>query len=293
MPPRPSKDSARLRVLTGEERLAFARQVVRESSSPAAVLDALGILDAAGDPSLRGSIIQRYGSCDARNDPGCVVRTELIRLLRGHALAADVPLLDAACRTYEFVPPEKDEVAGGVRGAALLCLGDLDPNLAEYHAVRLLTDKYTAPMSGEPAVTSVRLLRERDQLLPLYGYAAGASGTQVEVLAECLRSLTVVPGSVARELVERHLHDESNEQVLLALFDLLLEHPDRRGTAGLVLDFLRTTSRIDLFRYVVTAIVAGRDPDLLDLVQELGAGFSPGTPRGEILAEALALLPPA
>ncbi|MBO0682912.1 MAG: hypothetical protein J2P45_07135 [Candidatus Dormibacteraeota bacterium] len=280
-------------MLTGEERLAFARQVVRESASPPAVLDALAILDAAGDPLLRESIIHRYGSCQPRDDPGCVVRSELIRFLRTRAVASDVPLLDEVCRTYEFVPPDADEVAGDLRRAGLLCLADLDPSLAEYHAVRLLTDKYTAPMSGEPAVTSVRLLRDREQLLPLYAYASGAVRTQVEVLAECLRSLTVVPGSVARELAERHLHDDTNEQVLLALFDMLLEHPDRRAAADLVLDFLRTTSRMDLFRYVATAIVAGRDPDLIHLVQELGAGSPPGTPRGEILAEALALLPPA
>jgi len=121
------------------------------------------------------------------------------------------------------------ELADGIAAIdGAVVLNDVDEQLAAYHAVRLLTDEHTSPLSGEPAITAAQTLAMQGQYLPLYGYAVRTDATSPEIVAECLRSLKGVPLSVLRPLVDRYIASP-HEIIVLGLFELLLEHPEKRG----------------------------------------------------------------
>jgi hypothetical protein len=142
-------------------------------------------------------------------------------------------------------------------------------------------------MSGEPAVTAARLLAMREQLLPLYGIAAGGGGT-AEVRAECLRGLIGLPVSLVLRLLDQY-RDEKDNTVVVGLFDLVLGHASRSAFADFVGSFLDRTQSIDLYRFVVNSIVASRDPVLIDLLRRPD-GPGETSPKGIVLREALGLM---
>ena len=265
-----------------------ALRTVRAAKTPDAVGAALETLP-DGDAEVREVLLARYrglGAQPSRRDPGCHLRVALLQGLRRHALPADVDVLEAAVRTYEMLPPGPQEVAGGLRAAALLALSDLDDRLASFHAVRLLADPYTSRLSGEPAVTAVRLLAAQGQALPLYQHLLGqeASG---EVALECLRALTEAPASVVQALAEESRR-RRDELVLLGLVDLLLGHPEKERLAPILIALVTESEQMDVVRYAAAAIVAGREPTLIEGLRSR-AGLAGR--RGELVREALALLP--
>jgi hypothetical protein len=273
MPP-PTTPAAKLDALRDladrpAERAAYATRLVQQGKNPEVVLAA------------------RYAFCDAngaRRDPGGTLRAALLRALRPIADADDLPLLERAVTTYEFL---YGEAAGDLRAAGLLTLNQVDDELAGYHAVRLLTDEHTSTMSGEPAVTAVRLLAAQRQFLPLYAYVTRAGGTIGDVTAECLRTLTALPPSLLREVVERY-RESQDEIVLLGLFDLLLAHPAGGSYRDLLIVFLRTTPLLNIYRYLVTTLVAGRHEEMIGQLRALAeVERHPG--KAALLREALAL----
>jgi hypothetical protein len=78
-----------------------------------------------------------------------------MKALRPVAHLTDRSLAEHAAMTYEFLPPKREECAGGLRIAGLSLLETIDVALASYHSVRLLNDPYTSRMSGEPALARV------------------------------------------------------------------------------------------------------------------------------------------
>jgi hypothetical protein len=83
------------------------------------------------------------------------------------------------------------------------------------------------------------------------------------VTAECLRSLAAIPPSLLPPLVERYRASEE-EIVLLGLFDLLLAHEARDDYTDFVFEFLRDTAQYNIYRYLVSVLIAGRDTALID-----------------------------
>src|SRR5215831_2745875 len=182
------------------------------------------------DPDLRATVLthyQRLAAEPTRRDPGAHVRAAFLRALRLVALPEDVAMLERATAVHEYLPPGPQEVAGGLRAAALVTLAHLDERLAGFHAVRLIADPdpLTPTMSGEPALTAVRVLAAQDQLTVLYGWLASAGPKAPEPVAEALRSMTVAPVSIVLDLVER-MRSSRDEVLLLGLFDMLLAIPD-------------------------------------------------------------------
>ena len=258
------------------------------AKNPEAIASAVGMFGDSADPRIRQVIAQNYATLNAqprRRDSGCFQRTALVRALRGRATADDVGLLETALWTIEIIG--RFDAASELRAASLVTLNDIDGALASFHAVRLLSDAHE--MSGEPAVTAVRLLARRDELLPLYGLVVSGGGTP-EVKAECLRGLTTLPVSLVVRLLE-HYRDEKDNAVLLGLFDLLLGHPSRAEFAGFIASFLDRTQSIDLYRFVVNSLVASRDPALIALLHRPD-GPGEKSPKGTVLSEALGLMKP-
>jgi hypothetical protein len=172
---------------------------------------------------------------------------------------------------------------------AIVALAELDDEVARFHATRLLADEHTDPMSGEPALTAVRVLATLEALLPLYYYVMQPPAQGLpELLSECLRGLTALPPSLVPAIVERHGASPS-DIVLAGLFDLLLGHEQRPLARDYLLDFLRASHRHAAYHYLAALIAATSKahllPDLLDI-----ARYEQNRARLEILVEVLAVL---
>ncbi len=274
---RSSRDTKlkQLRALANEPaaRAALALELATSEKRLDILLPALKILAAQPEQEYRSVLIERYGYFDAdgvKRDQGCHTRSTILDALRPIALQDDVGLLERAALTYEFLPPHRSEVAAGLRAAGLMCLFEIDHELATWHAVRLLQDPYTAPMSGEPALTAVRVLASCGKVLPLYQLACQAGDHIPDVVAECLRNLTQLPPPLLPSLVERHLASEDGI-VLVGLFDLLLVHESWEEHRATIRDFLGATRSADLFHYLVMAIIASRKPQLIDDLVRMAA----------------------
>ena len=248
--------------------LDYVAQCFERDADAAVIKAALAVLAAGEYPQLRPLLLAKFRYCagdPSRRDQGGGIRSLILHTLRPLVQPADIPLLEQAASTYEFL---FGEAAGDLRAAALLTLNEVDDNLASYHCARLLIDPYTSIMLGEPAATAVRILAAQGQTLPLYGYLIREQGGIADVLAECLRSLTVLPASLLPPLVERYLTSE-DEIVLLGLFDLLLARPDRPDYQAHLLEYLRDTTLYNSYRYLITAIIASRDEPFIAALARL------------------------
>ena len=286
---------ARLRALADQpaERFALALRYVEQERNADTVIAALALIESAADERARPVLLARYADCDhdgARRDPGGAIRIAVLRALRPIAWRDDATLFVRAATTYEH---RYGEVAGDLRAAGLLNLSEVDADLAGFHAVRLLHDQHTSPMSGEPALTAARVLAAIDQPLPLYTCVLREvrrppdrePDLPSEVLGECLRGLTALPVTLVPPLIA-HFRESRDEVVLLGLFDLLLEHPARAEFAPVVREFLRTTTFLDLYRSLVATLIAGRDPAWLGELRQMARDERhPG--KAAVLREAL------
>lgn len=299
MPPRhsPSPRLAQLQQLTGAAQAALAAETVAREKDVRAVRAALTVLTERPTLSARAALIGRFEHLMAdgvKRDAGTYLRAAILAALRPVALPEDAPLLERAARTYEFLPPTRSEEAHQLRSAALVTLNEVEPRLAGLHAVRLLADPHTSPLSGEPALTAARLLAAQEQLLPLYFYALHQAAPQSDVLAECLKSLAGLPEALALELVMRHGVSQ-DEVVLVGVVDLALEFEPVDWVRGL----MAATRKYAVYHYLVTRLATShaprwwallaeaaaneRDERKLALIEEaLGLGRS-----GKLLSEAL------
>ena len=270
-----------------DQQAARALQLVERERNVEVVLAALAVLARRDDPALRPLYLRRYAYYDSngvRRDPGGTLRIALLKALRPYALPDDAALGERAATTSEYL---YGEAAGDLRAAGLLVLNDADDRLAGYHCVRLLTDEHTSMLSGEPALTAARLLAAQGQLLPLYAYVSRGERGVSDVVAESLRSLTTLPASLLPPLVARY-RESDDEIVLLGLFDLLLAHEAHAGYTGFIFDFLRATPLLNIYRYLVNALVARRDSALITALERLAA-TEQGRDTAETLREARAL----
>ncbi|HMA33769.1 MAG TPA: hypothetical protein VKY74_04745 [Chloroflexia bacterium] len=275
---------------TPAAQVRYAMELLDRERGFRVVAAALAVLAAHPGPGTRASVLPVYAYYDAdgvKRDPSCELRVAALTALQPVAEAADSALAERAVTTYEFLPPTRAESATSIRAAGLLLLAGLDPPAASYHAVRLLTDPYTARMSGQPALTAARVLADQGQTLPLYYYAVDPRDSPAEVRAECLRSLSAIPATLLAGLVAQY-RETREDLVLAGLFDLVLEHPAGPEYAAWIAEFLHTTRRYPVYHYLVTALVATRQPTLIALL--LAAGQDESDPRKrEILAPALDL----
>ncbi len=285
----PTDKIAQLRQLadTPAEQLEYALQLVKTESHLELLQAALAIITEVAEPKARPVLLERYRYYDSdgtKLDPGCYLRVAILQALQPLARVEDIPLLERAVSTYEYLPPGRGEVAIGLRAIGLVTLNEIEETLAGYYATRLLIDPQTSKMSGEPAVTAAKVLATQGQYLPLYAYAIREGESRPEVVGECLRSLTRLPSSLLPTLIDRY-EDSNDEIMLLGLFDLLLTHPDNAKYTGFIFDFLAETRLLNLYRYLVIDLVARKQQD--DLKKLLASTKDPT--RTKILQEALGI----
>ncbi|MEA3335134.1 MAG: hypothetical protein U9R25_04440 [Chloroflexota bacterium] len=174
-----------------------------------------------------------------------------------------------------------------LRAGALFILNDIADHLAGYHAARLMVDPHSDDMSGEPALTAVRILGSQDQILVLFMYAMSGSGTLPEVTSECLRNLTGIPTTLLPAIIGR-FKDTKNSAILVGLYDLLLEHEEGPQALDFLEESLLTLSDLDLYHYLVIALMTRREAALTNLVLR-SARFETDPGKIDLLREILAL----
>lgn len=256
------------------------------AKNPEAIGSAAGMFGESVDARIRKAIAEKYAYLHAeprRRDSGCFQRLALVRALRGRATIDDIRLLETALWTHEIIG--RFDSASDLRAVALITLNEVDGRLASFHAARLLSDAHE--MSGEPALTAARLLAAREESLPLYQLVVNGGG-RAEVRAECLRGLSGLPASLMERLLGQYLN-EKDETILIGLFDVLLAHPSRASFADIVGSFLDQTQSLDLYGFMVSSVVATRDPALI-AVLERQDGPGEHSAKGQVLREALAVI---
>ena len=249
----------------------FAVSLLQPRQKRDVLLAALKVLAKYPNPAAREPIRQLFEhfSADGRKrDPGAFTRRAVLDAWRHVALPADVPLILQAVNTYEFLPPGFKEDAILLRTGALLILNELDDTLAGFQATRLLVDGFSDPMSGEPALTAVRVLASQEQTLPLYLYAMQANEAAIpEVVSECLRSLTRAPAALIPGIIARHGKAES-AIIRIGLCDLLIGHeagaqaPLASQAVAYLADALTTMPDLAAYRYLVIAMLTSRRAEL-------------------------------
>lgn len=265
---RDAEDVRRLQDATGDDaRRAVALDIVQRSRNPEVLNAALAALAEAPDPAMRPTLHAawtRITEGSGRRDSGGFVRAGIVRALHPIVQMADLPILREALRTYQV--QGMYDLCGDLRVAALRALHDLDPDTAALYAARFLTDPRTA-FSGEPAVTSVRVLAAQQKLEAVFALASWGTGDS-QVVGEALRSLVELPADLVDLLVEAHKSTD-DEQVLLGLLDLLLGHAERSRWHDAIVASLITARDIGIYGMIVTTIVASRDEHLIGALRAM------------------------
>lgn len=272
----------------------FAAELLATERRPQLLGPALAVLEELPIPEARPALLQLYAKLDAdgvRLDAGGGFRATALRALRPWATTTELPLLERAVTTYEFLPPGRSEVAAQIRAGGLVALADLDPTLAGFHAARLLVDHlYTSELSGEPARTAAGVLAAQSQTLPLYLYLSTPHDKQRDdVTGECLRHLAEAPELIVRELCGR-FGPEARELAQIGLIDLLLARAQDTFAHEELTARLRKPGPLAVLRYLAVAMVASRRRPLIDAVVAAAAAERDPNRRAA-LDEAIALLP--
>ncbi len=253
---------------------AYAATLLQPRNGLEVVQTALRVLtkhpDAAARPAL-AALYDHYAQNSVQRDPAAYTRSAIVRALRPVALPDDLDLLERAALTYEYPPPAYTEEASQLRGNALLTMADVDDERARYHATRLLADARTDPMSGEPAITAVVVLAAQQDLLPLYFYATQApQAMHQEVAAECLRRLADLPVTAVGPLLATHA-DCERPGVLVGLVDMLCLRSEPGIGEQFLVDLLARVQDLDVYRYVIAALLAATSPERRRLALERAA----------------------
>lgn len=270
------------------EQADYALEILERERGKQVVSEALAVLTSApvseGRPLLR-QLYDYYDDAGVKCDAGGELRTALVGALLPIAELQDQVLAERAVSTYEFMSPNREECTSGLRTAGLVLLNTLDPVLASFHCTRLLVDRYTSRMSGEPAVSAARFLAGQvshvpyqGHLLPLYSYLF-QDRCHPEVEGECLRQLAKALESVARSILSHYTaglsvgtgtpvprHETKDEVVLLGLFDLLLTYSHESACLSFIGAFLGETQRYDIYQYVLTTIIANHSSSAWNLL---------------------------
>lgn len=268
--------AAALRELAGQPAAAALATTILAGTPPKdLLLAALKVLAEQPTPTARPSLqthYERFSRNKGKQDQGGYLRRAILETARAIGHPEDAEWFAQGCATYEFWPPDFADDAVAVRAAALVALAEVDDRQARLHAARLLVDPHTARMSGEPALSAARVLGALDELLPLYTLVCQNNpATQPdttlppEVLGECLRQLHRLPGTAVGPLADGYATAPS-AVVRMGLFDLLLHHPE--GLYPRALQLLEESQDLDLYRYMVVAIVLAGSPQPLEALRQ-------------------------
>lgn len=275
-----------------EGQATLAVTLLHARNGPEVILTALQVLTRSPWPAARPALLDLYHYYSGRGqkaDPAAYIRAAILRALREIVMPENVEFLAQVTETFVFPPPEFKEEGAMLRSAGLLALAEVEDDLARYHAVRLLANEHTDPMSGEPALTAAKVLAAQGEILPLYFYVM-QDGARVlpEVVSTCLSNLTTLRADLLPGILRRYA-DSTHEVILVGLFDLLLNHSAGIQGVDFLTQFLQQSQQLDAYRYLAVTMVTSGKPDV---VQYLIDASRVGLPKAKaaILREAMALV---
>jgi len=281
----------RLRALRGNagQLHEHALSIIADEGSPELLgraLEALGdnVKDSDG-PILR-ALYADFDQDGARRDPGGTVRVEVLRTLWHLRSREDLALASNAARKVEPSLQGNGEI---IRAAGLALLGVLDPEAARFAAIETLGNRDASRFSGEPSITAARLLGNLGDTGSLLLFVLMERHASPEVRAEAIRGL----GDAPIEQLERLLPElagEGGDVILLGLADLVTALPPGAAVSNVVGQLLRSAAGDEMYGFVVSAIVASRRTELLDVLTETLPAET-RRPRLAAALEALALAP--
>jgi hypothetical protein len=271
---------ARLSMLQAIDRdraLAVATEIVAGERSHRALEPALKLIEPDPPADARQPLRQRFfdlAEDGLHRDVDCELRALIVRALRSLDSHADEDVAEAGLRTVQPTPPSMTDVAQPLRAESLLLLAQSDPDRADYWAAELLSDPHLSEFSGEPAVTAIRLLDRRGQRLPIWALAR-RPGLQVDALAQAFASLRDAPSDLQLGALREHLawalpRGEPGEPTALVAAEALVLNRLEDGY-GLVLDLLRQTPNLNLFRYLAMTALRSDAPRLRRPLADLRA----------------------
>ena len=255
----------RFRALRGDDAQLrdLALEILPGEGNPELLAAALRALTAGVNIHDHDVLIDLYEHLDAdgkRRDVGGAVRVEVLKVLWHVRSAEDHNLAWHASTTREVSLMGNGAM---IRAAGLALLGVLDPPAATMVAAEMLGSGDADRMTAQPALTAANLLAAQGEFsaLALYAHAFIRSGP-AEVVAECLRSLIVVPAPQLANLLKDFIQS-GDEVLLLGLCDFIVGHTPDPLTAGLALKVFSLHDHEEIYAYLVTATVASRREDLL------------------------------
>ncbi len=271
-----------------DEQAAYAVQLLDQANGIEVVRTAVGVLKKNPRSALQ-ELYWYYADNNGVRDPAAYTRSAILNALRQIMGVEDTELVVHAVSTYEFLPPMFTEEAALLRSTAIVLLAELDDVLTKFYATKLLADGYTEPMSGQPALTAVRVLAAMAELMPLYFYTCSQSGTLPEVTSECLRNLGDAPAAVITGLVKQYGESE-DPAARVGLFELLLSGSTAPSHPEYLTNFLQSTCEQDLYRYLATIMATSTITDVRQLLAEATQGELDAQ-KVEILSDVLLFAP--
>ncbi|MBN1966210.1 MAG: hypothetical protein JW910_16300 [Anaerolineae bacterium] len=226
-------------------------------------------LEEADRPLLREKALYYFAHDD--KDSGALLREKLLRLLSDLGHPDDADLYTRGVTVYERKPV--NDTAQTCRAAALVGLATADRTAACRHAVRLLGEPDTSPLSGEPSLTALGVLIRFGETLPVYGFLLRQGRDCVargyhEVVGKALASLGADFDPDLYAALAEPLLALDAPVVSMGVVDHVVE--GRVDALYPLLERLITrTKDADLHRYAVLALAAARHDPLTGLLYQL------------------------
>jgi hypothetical protein len=252
---------------------------------------ALDVLSANPVEAARSALRTRFLDLTengVRFDQDCELRVRIARVLRQIGALGDRALAELGLRTIQLQPPGRIDVAQPLRAGCLVWYAELDPERADFYAVEMLSDPHASEFSGEPAVSAIRVLAARGQILPIWALAQ-RRGLQPDALAQAFGSLRKSPADLQLDALREHLAwaketGESGEGVALVAAEAVILNGLTDGNAEVV-DLVRRSTNRNLCLYLIAAAVRHGDPDLKARLAALRPRVEPW--RRELLDQGL------
>lgn len=206
-------------------------------------------------------------------DRGATLREALVKLLVGIAHPDELDLYVRALGVYEGIPPTpKIDVAQKLRAGALAGAAEIDTELAQLYAVKLLGEVvHTSDFSSEPALTALNLLVRYQRWQPIFQYLLMVGGYKAEYADVVSRALEALPADFPAPLysaaAERFI-SQSQPVEQTGIVGYVVEHR-RADLYPLLANIINTTRSGDLHRYALIQMAAARDATLNALLFEL------------------------
>lgn|GEM_PF-1480498 len=251
----------------------FALEVLADEGNPDIIklaLESIGDRVRPSDGPVLRALYADFDEDGAKRDPGGTVRVEVLRSLWHLKSREDVELALHARDTVERTLQSNGEM---IRAAGLALLGVLEPGRAALEAALVLGRddadilRASSTVTGEPALTAVRLLANLGETTALLLYALSGKAPTSEVVGEALRGIAGLDPNIIRPMLVSLVHQE-DDGLLMAVCDVLVEMAPDPENAALVYQLLESPSRGEVYEFLVTSIVASRRQDLIEMVLE-------------------------